>query len=156
MANVGLGGMLLIQIINSIIYCMAVIICHVRERLPARTCKTGHAPPSRHPPRSSARHGATTLTSGLVHARYASCGLNALAQYHCPLQMLPPAPPHHCPHGHASKDIPAAAPCCCPLRPRTTPFPEKNSILRAIYGVLLWAVMIAATPLGAWGRGGAV
>ena len=41
---------------------------------------------------------------------------------------------------------------CCPLRPRTTPFPEEKSILGVIYGVLLWADMNAATPLGAWGR----
>ena len=41
---------------------------------------------------------------------------------------------------------------CCPLRPRTTPFPEQNSILGLTYGVLLWADMNAATPLGAWGR----
>ena len=41
---------------------------------------------------------------------------------------------------------------CCPLRPRTTPSPEERSILGVIYGVLLWADMNAATPLGAWGR----
>ena len=41
---------------------------------------------------------------------------------------------------------------CCPLRPRTTPFPEENSILGVLYGVLLWVDMNAATPLGAWGR----
>ena len=45
-----------------------------------------------------------------------------------------------------------ANPSCCPLRPRTTPFPEEKSILGVIYGVLLWADMNAATPLGAWGR----
>ena len=45
-----------------------------------------------------------------------------------------------------------ANPSCCPLRPRTTPFPEEKSILGVTYGVLLWAVMNAATPLGAWGR----
>ena len=43
-------------------------------------------------------------------------------------------------------------PSCCPLRPRTTPFPEENAILGVIYGVLLWLDMNAATPLGAWGR----
>ena len=41
---------------------------------------------------------------------------------------------------------------CCPLRSRTTPFPEDKSILGVIYGVLLWADMNAATPLGARGR----
>ena len=50
---------------------------------------------------------------------------------------------------------------CCPCA-RTTPFPEEKSILgvvlssatenRVIYGVLLWADMNAATPLGALGR----
>ena len=40
----------------------------------------------------------------------------------------------------------------CPLRPRTTPFPEEKSILEVIYGVALWADMNATTPLGAWGR----
>ena len=45
-----------------------------------------------------------------------------------------------------------ANPSCCPLRPRTTPFPEEKSILGVIYGVLLWADMNAATPLGARGR----
>ena len=44
-----------------------------------------------------------------------------------------------------------ANPSCCPLRPRTAPFPEKKSILGVIYGVLLWADINAATPLGAWG-----
>ena len=39
-----------------------------------------------------------------------------------------------------------------PLRPRTTPFPEEKYILGVIYGVLLWADMNTATPLGAWGR----
>ena len=43
---------------------------------------------------------------------------------------------------------------CCPLRPRTTPFPEEESILGVVYGVLLWADMNAATPLGARGRSG--
>ena len=38
------------------------------------------------------------------------------------------------------------------LRPHTTPFPEENSILGVIYGVLLWADMNAATPLGPRGR----
>ena len=42
-------------------------------------------------------------------------------------QLLPPAPPYY-------------------------PFPEETSILGVIYGVLLWADMNAATPLGAWGR----
>ena len=49
------------------------------------------------------------------------------------------------------RQIPAAA-----LRPRTTPFPEGKSTLVVIYGVLLWADMNAATPLGAWGYGGAL
>ena len=40
------------------------------------------------------------------------------------------------------------------MRHRTTPFPEVKSILGVIYGVLLWADMNAATPLGAWGRSG--
>ena len=39
-----------------------------------------------------------------------------------------------------------------PPAPRTTPFPEEKSILGVIYGVLLWANMSAATPLGARGR----
>ena len=39
-----------------------------------------------------------------------------------------------------------------PLHPRTTPFPEETSMLGVVYGVLLWAGMNAATPLGAWGR----
>ena len=43
-------------------------------------------------------------------------------------------------------------PSCCHLRPRTTPFPEGNSIRGVIYGVLLWAGMNAASPLGAWVR----
>ena len=47
---------------------------------------------------------------------------------------------------HRSTQTPAAAP------PRTTPFPEEASILGVIYGVLLWADMNAATPLGARGR----
>ena len=42
-------------------------------------------------------------------------------------QLLPPAPPYY-------------------------PFPEENSILGVIYGVLRWADMNAATPLGARGR----
>ena len=42
--------------------------------------------------------------------------------------------------------------CCCALRPRPTPLPEEKSILGVIYGVLLWADMNAATPLGVWGR----
>ena len=42
-------------------------------------------------------------------------------------QLLPPAPPYY-------------------------PFPEEKSILGVIYGVLLWADMNAATPLGAQGR----
>ena len=37
----------------------------------------------------------------------------------------------------------------CPLRPRTTPSPEEKIILGVIYGVLLWAGMNAAAPLGA-------
>ena len=41
---------------------------------------------------------------------------------------------------------------CCTLRPRTTPSPEENSILGVMYGVLLWADMNTATPLGARGR----
>ena len=41
---------------------------------------------------------------------------------------------------------------CCPLCPHTTPFPEESSIIGVIYGVLLWADMNTATPLGAWGR----
>ena len=41
---------------------------------------------------------------------------------------------------------------CCPLRPRTTPFPEENAILGVIYGFLLCAEMNAATPLGPRGR----
>ena len=44
-----------------------------------------------------------------------------------------------------SSRIPAAA----PLRPRATPFLEGKSILGVIYGVLLWADTITATPLGA-------
>ena len=40
---------------------------------------------------------------------------------------------------------------CCLLFPRTTPFPEEKSIPGVIYGVLLWADMNAATPLGARG-----
>ena len=39
-----------------------------------------------------------------------------------------------------------------PLRPRTTPLPEEKHTLGVIYGVLLWADMNAATPLGARGR----
>ena len=39
-----------------------------------------------------------------------------------------------------------------PLCPRTTPFPEGKYILGVIYGVLLWADMNTAIPLGAWGR----
>ena len=45
-----------------------------------------------------------------------------------------------------------ANPSCCPLRPRTTPFPEEKSILMVLYGVLPWAGMNAGTPLGAWER----
>ena len=42
---------------------------------------------------------------------------------------------------------------CCSLRPHTTPFlQEKSFILGVIYGILLWADMNAATPLGARGR----
>jgi hypothetical protein len=47
-------------------------------------------------------------------------------------------------------------PSCCSPCPRTTPSPEEKSILGVIYGVLLWADMNAATPLGAclafWSR----
>ena len=50
------------------------------------------------------------------------------------------------------REMDKANPSCCPLCPRTTPFPEEESILGVIYGVLLWADMNAATPLGAWGR----
>ena len=42
-------------------------------------------------------------------------------------QLLPPAPPYY-------------------------PFPRVKSILGVIYGVLLWADMNTATPLGARGR----
>ena len=42
-------------------------------------------------------------------------------------------------------------PSCCPLSPRTTPFPDEKAILGVIYGVLLGADMNGATPLGAWG-----
>ena len=49
---------------------------------------------------------------------------------------------------YMSRQIPAAA-ACYPLRHRTTPFPEEKSILGVIYGVLRWADMNAATPLGA-------
>ena len=45
---------------------------------------------------------------------------------------------------------------CCPLRPRPTPFPEGKSILGVGYGVSLCTDTNAATPLGAWGRGGAL
>ena len=41
---------------------------------------------------------------------------------------------------------------CTPLPPHTTSFPEEKSTLEVIYGVLLWADMSAATPLGAWVR----
>ena len=41
---------------------------------------------------------------------------------------------------------------CGPLRPHTTPFLEEKSIPGVIYGVLLWAGMNAATPLGPRGR----
>ena len=47
-----------------------------------------------------------------------------------------------------------ANPSCYPLRP-ILPLPhppEIKSILGVICGVLLWADMNAATPLGAWGR----
>ena len=56
--------------------------------------------------------------------------------------------PHPRPHTTTGKENPT----CYPLRPRTTPFPEEKSTLGVIYGVLLWADMNAATPLGAWGR----
>ena len=42
-------------------------------------------------------------------------------------------------------------PSCCTLRPRTTPSPEEKSMLGLMYGVLLWASINAATPLGARG-----
>ena len=45
-----------------------------------------------------------------------------------------------------------ANPSCCPLRPRTTPCLEEKSTPGVIYGVLLWAGMNAATPLGALWR----
>ena len=48
--------------------------------------------------------------------------------------------------------IPKENSSCCPLRPHNTPYPEGKSILGVIYGVLLWADMNAATPLGTWGR----
>ena len=49
-----------------------------------------------------------------------------------------------------ARHIPAS---CCPLRPRTTPFPEGKFILGVIHGiVLLQADTNAATPLGASGR----
>ena len=46
------------------------------------------------------------------------------------------------------REIPAAS----PPRPHATPFPEEKSMPGVIYGVLLWAGMNAATPLGARGR----
>ena len=45
---------------------------------------------------------------------------------------------------------PGQIPAAAPMRPRTTPFPVEKSILGVIYGVILWADMHAATPLGAW------
>ena len=42
-------------------------------------------------------------------------------------------------------------PSCCPLRPRTTPFPEEKTTLGVICGVLLCAEINAANPLGARG-----
>ena len=47
-----------------------------------------------------------------------------------------------------SRQTPAAAPCA-PVLPHLL---EENSILGVIYGVVLWADMNAATPLGARGR----
>ena len=41
-----------------------------------------------------------------------------------------------------------------PHPPRTIPFLEGKSITGVTYGVLLWADMNAATPLGAWGCAG--
>ena len=38
---------------------------------------------------------------------------------------------------------------CCPLCPRTIPSPEERTLQGVMYGVLLWADMNAATPLGA-------
>ena len=43
-------------------------------------------------------------------------------------------------------------PSCCPLRPILPHLQRGKAILGVIYGVLLWADMNAATPLGAWGR----
>ena len=48
------------------------------------------------------------------------------SHHHIKLQLLAPAPPYY-------------------------PFPRGKPILGVIYGVLLWADMNAATPLGAWG-----
>ena len=42
-------------------------------------------------------------------------------------------------------------PSCCPLLPPYYPITRWNSIPGVIYGVLLWADINAATPLGAWG-----
>ena len=53
--------------------------------------------------------------------------------------------------GEESSARDAKASCCTP-RPRTTPFLEEMSILWVIYGVLLWAGVIPATPPGSRGR----
>ena len=58
------------------------------------------------------------------------------------------APPAHAYHPQGQFQL------LPPLRPRTTPFPEEKSIPGVICGVLLWADMNAATPLGAWGCSG--
>ena len=55
---------------------------------------------------------------------------------------------HEDKHRAKARQNQAAAPCA-PVLPY---FPEEKSILGVIYGVLLWADMNAATPLGAWGR----
>ena len=52
-------------------------------------------------------------------------------------QLLPPAPPQY------------------PIIPHYTPqypFPEEKTTLGVMYGVLLWADMNTATPLGVWWR----
>ena len=51
----------------------------------------------------------------------------------------------------APRQIPAAAPCA-----PYYPFPGGNIHTRVVYRVSLWADMNAATPLGSWGRGGAL
>ena len=57
-----------------------------------------------------------------------------------------------CEKGPRCMTLCKANPSCCALRPHATPLPEEKSILGVIYGVLLWADMNAATPLGARGR----